>query len=105
MTVPADLQHRSPEEIEWEIAVTRTALNSKVHELERRLHPGRRFNELKESVRASAPRYQAIGAVAAIAAGIWMAIRGWSRWRWRSSDMYLSPDHPALVDVVDLTCD
>lgn len=103
MTVPADLQNRLPEEIEWEIEATRTSLHSKVHELERRLDPRHRLHRLKGNVRKNAPWYQAIAAIAAIAAGTWLAVRGWGRWR--SSDMYLSPDHPALARIVDLTCE
>lgn len=94
--IPAEeLQQQSLESLEADIAVKRASLDWKVRELERRLDPRERLADATAAVRANAPQYLAWAAVGAVVTGIWLAFRGWRERR--SSDLYLSPDHPLLM--------
>ena len=84
---------RSPEEIESQIAQTRASLDRTLREIERRLSPSAQVQRLKQSV--DPDTYYAWGAVAAIAAGAWLAIRGWRR----------TNGHALSCDEVDLILD
>ena len=68
---------RSPAEIEANIAATRASLDSKLERLESKLSPRARFNEMKGRVHPQ--RYLGLAAVAAIATGAAMAVRGLRR--------------------------
>lgn len=68
---------RSPEEIESHITATRAALDRKLHALEARLSPRARMKELRARVHPQ--EYLGLAAVAAIATGTALAIRGLRR--------------------------
>lgn len=104
--IPAtELENRSPEEIQADIAQTRRQLDAKLEKLGERLDPRVRLHEIKGSLSgnlsAHAPQYNAWAAVAAVVAGTWMAVRGWRACR--SADLYVSPDHPALDQTYGMT--
>lgn len=82
---------RSPAEIEANIAATRASLDRKLHDLEARLSPRARFIELRARVRPQ--DYLGLAAVAAIATGAAMAVRGLRRTR---------REDPTLLDDVEL---
>jgi hypothetical protein len=94
MPAATDSANRTPEEIQEQIAARRRALDHKLERLGDRLDPRVRLEEVKDRIAARSPQYLAWGAVAAVLAGVGMAMRGW-RGR-RVTDQYLSPDHPAI---------
>jgi hypothetical protein len=92
--IATDVENRTPEEIQDQIAHTRRALDEKLDKLGERLDPRVRIEEVRGRLAGRAPQYLAWGAVSAVATGTWLALRGWrSR---RSADLYVSPDHPAV---------
>lgn len=92
--IATDLENRTPEDIQHQIAQTRRALDDKLERLGERLDPRVRLQELKGGLSARAPQYTAWAAVGAIAAGAWLAVRGWRACR--NTDLYVSLDHPAI---------
>ncbi len=87
---------RSPEQIESEIAATRASLDRKLTELDKRLDPRRRWHELRGNLRdrLTSPPVAAWSAVAAVAAGSWMAVSGLRRRRreWEINGEEVGPD-------------
>jgi hypothetical protein len=79
---PLDATDRSPEEIQSQIAETRAALDRKVQELERRLSPSARLQQLRSH--AGDDRTIAWAAVAAVATGAGLALNGWRKARARN---------------------
>lgn len=67
---------RAPEQIEAEISATRQSLDRKLHELEKRISPSYRWDELRSHVaaRLSSAPVATWAAVVAIVAGGWMAL-------------------------------
>ena len=82
MTTP-DIQERDPAAIEADIARRRASLDRKLEEIEQRLirNPQQRLTEIRERVERIP--FAAWGAVAAVAAGSWMALSGLRRSRAR----------------------
>ena len=80
MTTP-DIQDRDPAAIEADIARRRASLDRKLDEIEQRLirTPQQRLTEIRERVERIP--FAAWGAVAAVAAGSWMALSGLRRSR------------------------
>jgi hypothetical protein len=74
-----DVTERSPEEIQSQITQTRASLDAKVYELERRLSPRARLQQLKSQ--AGDDRTIAWAAVAAVATGAGLALSGWRKTR------------------------
>jgi hypothetical protein len=74
-----DSGERTPEEIQSQIAETRASLDAKVYELERRLSPKARLQQLRSQ--ASDDRTVAWAAVAAVATGAGLALTGWRKVR------------------------
>ena len=68
---------RTPEQIEADIAATRASLDRKLQDIEARLSPRARLNELRARVHPE--NYLGLAAVAAIATGIALAMRGLRR--------------------------
>lgn len=87
-------RERSPKQIEAEIAATRESLDRKLHEIEKRLDPRRQWHELRGTVqeRLTSTPLAAWGAVAAVAAGSWMAVSGLRRYRMEPDGDALEPD-------------
>ena len=93
--IPAtDIEHRTLGEPRDRIAATRRSPDWEPVQLGEGPALRARLEEAKGRVPARSPRYLAWGAVTAIATGLWLAARG-LRGR-RSTDLYVSPDHPAL---------
>jgi hypothetical protein len=91
-----DLNDRSPEEIQSQIVQTRAALDAKVTELERRLSPKARLQQLRSQ--AGDDRTMAWAAVAAVATGAGLALNGWRKVRARASE------NGDTVDEVTCVC-
>jgi hypothetical protein len=68
-----------PASLEAEIARTRASLGRKLQELERRFSPRARLAEVR--ARVDPTPYVGWAAVAAVAAGTWMAVSGVRRYR------------------------
>jgi hypothetical protein len=87
-------RERSPEQIEGEIAATRQSLDRKLHEIEKRLDPRRQWDAMRGTLRErlTSPPVAAWGAVAAVAAGSWMAVSGLRRHRMEPDGHELEPD-------------
>ena len=68
---------RTPAEIEANITATRASLDRKLEHLETRLSPRAGLNEIKARIRPQ--DYLGLAAVAAIATGATMAVRGLRR--------------------------
>ena len=75
------MDERPAGQIEAEIAATRQSLDRKLQELDRRLNPSYRWTDLKARLETVPGTAAAWGAVAAIAAGTWMAASGLRRAR------------------------
>jgi hypothetical protein len=96
--IPASqLDRQSTEDLRANIAAKRASFDWNVRQLERRLSPRERLVQMRTSLRARVPQYAALAAAAAVLTGLTMAFRGWRGLRFRSPEMYLSPDHP-LID-------
>ena len=99
MTRMGDLSQAPPEAIESRIASTRSSLDAKLHELERRLSPRARLVELQERVRPQ--DYVGAAAAAAIAVGVGLAFAGWRRVRRESNlEHGLIVEGPVVSDVI-----
>jgi hypothetical protein len=83
---------RSPEQIEADIVARRASLDRKLHDLETRLSPKARFNELRARVHPQ--EYLGLAAVAAVATGTALAVRGFRRTR---------REEPASLDDLEFT--
>jgi hypothetical protein len=94
-----DLTDRTPEEIQSQIAQTRASLDAKVYELERRLSPKARLQQLRSQ--ATDDRTVAWAAVAAVATGAGLALNGWRKVRERASNGHDSVEE---VTCVCYTC-
>lgn len=70
-----ELSDRSPDEIEAQISQTRASLDRKLEELEHRLSPREQLQRVTSRIHPE--QYVAWAAVGAVAAGTYLAIRGW----------------------------
>ena len=90
-----ELDDRTPEQIERDIANTRESLKGKLSELEHRLSPGERMREVRQ--RLTPETVAPWAAVGAIATGTVLALRGLRRHR-PSTDA--ETDEEVLDEVV-----
>ena len=88
-----------PDALEEQIRDTRAALDSKLDELQRRLDPRVRVEELKSDLKArwDSGRYLGWVAAGAVATGAVMAAAGWRRARESNGTRNL--DDPACLDL------
>jgi hypothetical protein len=73
-----ELQDRTPEEIQSQIAETRASLDRKLQELEHRLSPRERLQRVAAHLHPE--QFAPWAAVGAIATGTYLAVRGWRRY-------------------------
>ena len=83
-----------PAVLEAEIARTRASLDSKLQELERRFSPRERLAEVR--ARLDPRPYAGWAAVAAVAAGTWMAVSGVRR-RYRNDSVMSDEDAAEML--------
>jgi hypothetical protein len=94
---------RTPAEIEASINVTRASLDRKLERLESKLSPRARLNDLKSRVHPQ--DYLGLAAVAAIATGAAMAVRGLRRARREDEDIDMIGLGEAEVAAIVCECE
>jgi hypothetical protein len=72
-----EMLERDPAAIEAEIVRTRAALHRKLHELERRLNPKTRVEEVRQKLNPGP--YLGWAALVAVASGLLLSVAGWRR--------------------------
>lgn len=77
MTSSTGFMEPTPEQLEAQVANTRASLDSKLHELERRLSPREQVQRLRSRVEPE--RYLGATAATAVAVGAALAYRGLRR--------------------------
>ena len=93
----AELDVRTPDEIERSIEARRESLKGKLNELEHRLSPGERIREMRRRIDPEAMVPWA--AVGAVATGAVLAIRGLRRSRSAHTEAAADEDTFCIVDV------
>jgi len=93
-----ELDDRTPEEIERNIAATRASLKGKLNELEHRLSPTERIHEIRQRINPETVLPWA--AVGAVATGAALAMRGLRRRRGAPLDEETVFDEETLGEVV-----
>ena len=92
----AELDDRTPAEIERDIVMRRASLKNKLNALEHRLSPGERMHEMRQ--RLNPETVAPWAAVGAIATGAVLAMRGLRRHRTSSIDDDIL-DETVCVDI------
>lgn len=106
----ADLQERTPAEIEAHIEQTRASLDRKLSALEHRLSPRQQLQRVRDRMMHDVDRDAMMGwaAVGAVAAGTLLALNGWRRYHNGHdglADEDLVDDYADLEEGVMLDCD
>jgi hypothetical protein len=93
-----ELDDRTPDQIERDIAARRASLKGKLNALEHRLSPGERIHEMRQHLHPETVAPWA--AVGAIATGAVLAMRGLRRHRTSSMDDDILIDDGVLDETV-----